>query len=115
MEHCEVSERDRHTKGVCDFPCDRKPFLGGLQGAVGKPEMPIAVADISAGENAHIDAKDLRMKTAAIITDFHTLLNPVAGDLKFAKMECRCPSEIVSFYEHRRVANSARKGDRFVD
>ena len=46
MHHREVIERNRHTEGVRDFPCDRKPFLGGLQGAVGKAEMPVAMADI---------------------------------------------------------------------
>ena len=40
---------------------------------------------------------------------------PIAGGLEFAEMECRCPSEIVGFDEHRRVADPARKVDRFVD
>ena len=49
VQHCEVIERNCNAEGVRDFPGERKPFLGCLQGAIRIAEMPVAVADILRG------------------------------------------------------------------
>ena len=59
VEHRQVIERERYAEGVRDFPGECKRFLCGLQGAVRIAKVPIAVANVCAAEDAHIDAVDL--------------------------------------------------------
>jgi hypothetical protein len=59
VEHRQVSEREGYAEGVRDFPGECKRFLCGLQGADWIAKMPVAVANVCAAEDAHIDAVDL--------------------------------------------------------
>ena len=108
VEHREVIERKRDAERVRDFAGKRQRFFGRLQGAIRIAEMPVAVRDIGAAEDAQVDAVDFGMAAAAVVARFQALLKPITGGLEGAEMKCRDPGEVIGFGEQRRIVDPAR-------